>query len=264
MPSSGHRLRPRALPDLDRLPRPVYARVESLPAGSYVAAHRHDWGQLSYAVSGVLDVRTRSGSFMAPPHWAVWIPAGVEHEVLTSARAEMRSLYIDSGAVGWAGCRVLEISPLARELILAVSALPPEYDRHGPDGRLVAVLLDRLAGLPEAGFSLPMPADPRLARVCAALQAGPDDPRSLGEWARLAALSERTLARLFRRETGLCFREWRRRMRLMTALSGLERGLSVTEAALDCGYDSISAFIAAFRTLFGRTPGEFQAALHGR
>jgi AraC-like DNA-binding protein len=49
----------------------------------------------------------------------------------------------------------------------------------------------------------------------------------------------------------------------MLALTGLELGKSVTAAAMDSGYDSISAFIAAFRRLFGRTPGEFQSALRG-
>jgi AraC-like DNA-binding protein len=248
-----------------RLPRPVFARVESLPAGSFTLPHGHAWVQFSFAVSGVLEVRTPSGNFVAPPHWAVWVPPGVVHEVVTSDRAEMRSLYLDSGAVARPvdRCQVLEITPLARELILAVAALPPEYDLDGPGGRLVAVLLDQLAALPEAGFSLPLPGDARLAAVCAALRQAPDDRRSLADWARLSAMSERTLARLFRRETGLGFREWRQRLRLMLALTGLELGKSVTAAAMDSGYDSISAFIAAFRRLFGRTPGEFQSALRG-
>jgi AraC-like DNA-binding protein len=62
--------------------------------------------------------------------------------------------------------------------------------------------------------------------------------------------------RLFQRETGLSFRGWRQRMRLLSSLGTLEQGRSVTEAALSCGYDSTSAFIAAFKGLFGVTPGE--------
>jgi AraC-like DNA-binding protein len=41
------------------------------------------------------------------------------------------------------------------------------------------------------------------------------------------------------------------------SIAGLERGKSVTAVALDSGYDSVSAFIAAFRKMFGRTPGGF-------
>jgi AraC-like DNA-binding protein len=42
----------------------------------------------------------------------------------------------------------------------------------------------------------------------------------------------------------------------LSSLNGLEEGASVTNTALACGYDSTSAFIAAFKGLFGFTPGE--------
>jgi AraC-like DNA-binding protein len=271
MPRIGQDDLRRRLPKLDRLPRAVYGRLESLPAGSWTRVHSHDWVQLSYAISGVLTVRTLAtrgtrdtrdtwaGSFVAPPQRAIWVPPGLEHEVLTSGRAEMRSLYLDPARTSWAParCRVLEVTPLARELIRAAAELAPEYDEAGPDGRLVEVLLDQLAGLPEVGLSLPLPADPRLSGVSQALQRAPDDGRPMAEWARTASMSERTLSRLFQRETGLSFREWRTRLRLLMSISGLERGRSVTAVALDSGYDSVSAFIAAFRRLFGKTPGDF-------
>ncbi|MCE6982187.1 helix-turn-helix domain-containing protein, partial [Pseudomonas frederiksbergensis] len=61
----------------------------------------------------------------------------------------------------------------------------------------------------------------------------------------------------FQRETGLSFRLWRQRMRLLSALPALERGERVTDVALACGYESLSAFIAAFGKQFGLPPGEF-------
>lgn len=255
----------RSVPALARLPRPVYARAESLPAGSWVRPHRHDWVQLSWALSGVLEVRTATGCWLAPPQRAVWIPPGMLHEVNTSARAEMRSLYLDAARTAWAParCRVLAVTPLVRELILALSALPLEYDVDGPAGRLAAVLLDCIERLPELDFGLPLPADPRLQRLCVRLQADPADRRTLAQWASEVGLSERTLARLFRRDTGLSFADWRRRLRLLLALGALEAGRSVTAVALDCGYDSLSAFIAAFRSEFGTTPKALFAAAAG-
>lgn len=244
-----------------RLPRPIYARSESLRAGSWTPPHRHPWLQLSYAVAGVLAVRTRAGTFVAPRQWAVWIGPDEEHDVATRERAEMRSLYIDPAVAPWASpaTRVVEVSPLARELIVEFGRLPAEYDEAGAAGRLVAVLLDQLAAAPEAPFSVPAPADPRLAAVSAGLQADPADRRTLSDWARASGASERTLARVFERETGLTFREWRQRLRLLSALTALERGSAVTAVALDCGFASPSAFIAAFRRRFGKTPGELFA-----
>jgi AraC-like DNA-binding protein len=248
----------RSLPSLNILPRPVFPRVEALTQPSWVRVHTHDWIQLSYATQGVLGVRTRLGSYMAPPQRAIWIPPGLEHSVVSTERTQMRSLYIDPATApwGWRQCKVLGVTPLVRELIRAVTRLPVEYDEAGPAGRLVGVLLDQLAQLEEVRFSLPLPVDERLKRVSEALEARPDDTRTLGELASQAGLSARTLTRLFLRDTGLSFRAWRRRLRLLKSLSGLEAGDSVTKVALDCGYTSTSAFIAAFRREFGLTPRE--------
>lgn len=249
----------RHLPDITTLPRPVYPRVEALTQTSWVREHSHPWVQLSFATRGVLGVRTRQGSYLAPPQRAIWIPPGLLHSVVTTERTQMRSLYIAPGAAQNANadrCRVLGVPPLVRELIRAVTRLPVEYDETGPQGRLVAVLLDQLADLAEVHFSLPLPVDERLADLSAGLESSPDDQRTLTELARGAGLSARTMTRLFQRDTGLSFRAWRRRLRLLKSLNGLEAGESVTKVALDCGYNSTSAFIAAFRREFGATPRE--------
>lgn len=241
------------------MPRLVYPRSETLAAGSSSRAHTHPFGQLSFAGEGVLLVRTETGSHVAPPQRAVWVPPGMAHAVASSKRAEMRSLYIrcDQQTFCPPRCLVLSVSPLARELILTACALPVLYDAHGPDGRLVAVLLDQLASLPIADLSLPWPQDPRLATICQILTDTPDDPRTARAFAQTAGMTERTLGRLFIAQTGLTFGNWRRRVRLLSSLSRLEAGKSVTTTAIECGYDSTSAFIAAFREAFGVTPGVF-------
>lgn len=248
----------RTVPELAALPRPLYNRKESLAPGSWTEEHRHPWCQFSYAISGVLGVRTPDGDYVAPPRYAVWVPPGVPHQVVNRRQTEMRSLYLDPAfaAALPTECRVLEVTPLARELIRRVSALPVEYDEAGPAGRLVAVLGDELAQLQPAAFTLPLPQDRRLAALCARLQESPEDRDTLADWAARAGASERTLTRLFQKETGLTFREWRQRLRLLLALPALEAGDSVTRVALAHGYDSPSAFIAAFRSAFGQSPGE--------
>lgn len=248
----------RALPALDNLPRPLFARAESLAAGTYSPVHTHRWAQLTYAIDGVLDIRTPVGNHVALPQCAVWIPAGIEHQVVNPGRAEMRSFYLEPAPFPWSTdrCRVLQVTPLVRELIRAASALAADYPLDGAEARLVQVLIDQLLALPEAPFSLPIPQDKRLRIVLQALQTTPDDARTLAQWAAQLGTTERNLVRLYRRETGLTFRQWRQRLRLMLSLNGLEAGHAVTRVALDFGYDSPSSYIAAFKQLFGRTPGE--------
>lgn len=238
------------------LPRPVVARVDDRQPGAYTPWHRHDWWQLTWAQSGVLAVETRNGSFMAPPARAIWIPPGTEHQATNAALTEMRSLYVARELMAQAEmrCRVVSITPLVRELILAVGLLPADYDLAGEAGRLIQVLVDQLAHLAEVAFNLPQPVEPRLRRICAELQMHPDDTRTMDAWGELVGLSQRSLARLFQQQTGMSFGDWRQRLRLLLALTALERGERVTRVALDAGYASPSAFIAAFRRNFGITP----------
>ena len=250
MSSNGQSAVERPVPELAHLPRRLYARVESLVQPAWTPWHRHPWGQLSYAIKGVLTVTTAEGSYVAPPQRAVWIAADVEHQVRSSPRAEMRSLYVGAEAAPYVGerCRVVAVSPLIRELIKTFSGFAREYDEAGPEGRLVSVMLD---------LSLPAPQDGRLRLLCEALAANPSDDRTLAQWSGVLGASEKTLSRAFLRETELTFRTWRQRLRLISALERLEQGAAVTEVALDCGYNSPSAFIAAFRRQFGATPGAF-------
>jgi AraC-like DNA-binding protein len=225
--------------------------------------HHHPWAQLSYAIRGHLQVWTPRARFIALPHRAVWIPAGLPHQVRQSPRALIRSLYLDAAALGmdWPDCRVLAISPLLHELIRRFSISPIDYDPAGPDGRLAQVLVDELCTSQEAGLILPWPTDPRLQPICRQLQNNPATAPGLGAWSVRLGLSEKTLTRLFQQQTGLGFRLWRQRARLVHALPLLEQGDRITDVALACGYDSLSSFIAAFRAHAGVTPRAFSAGV---
>ncbi|MGC5703796.1 helix-turn-helix transcriptional regulator [Pseudomonas sp. NFXW11] len=261
MPPKGHeKIVRRSIPGLPSLPRPLYGRTESLPNRALTRRHSHPWVQLSYAIAGVLEIQTSGGRFVAPPQRAVWIPAGVPHRVFSSPRTEMRSLYLDCSVTAWAAtdsCQVLAVSDLLRELIRAFSELPVEYVEDSADGRLAQVLLDQLAAAPQLDLMLPLPHDPRLRSIYRSLQGHPEQPTTLGQWSEKLGVAEKTLSRLFLKDTGLTFRAWRQRLRLLGALTPLEQGERVTDVALACGYDSTSAFIAAFRQQFDATPGEF-------
>lgn len=252
----------RDLAELKSLPRPVYGHAEGLPNKPLSYRHTHPWVQLSYTAHGVVHVHTAHGLFVAPPQRAIWIPAGIQHQVYSSVGTQINSLYIASQATGRkdSACRVLGVNPLLRELIRSFGGFPVEYDEQGPHGRLVQVLLDQLGEAPVTGLMLPLPNDARLRELCNALQKQPDSQESLLQWAERLQISERTLSRLFVQQTGLTFRLWRQRLRLLSALPLLERGERVTDVALACGYASISAFIAAFREQFGATPSEFFTA----
>ena len=249
----------RSVPELQALPRPVYARVEDIAQPRATQPHSHPWVQLSYAMRGVLQIRTAQGWFMAPPQWAILVPPSLEHAVVNSPRTQMRSLYIATAALPEVNgmCQVLAVSELLREMIRHFARLPVEYDEQGSQGRLVGVMLDLLRAAPREAFSLPWATEPSLREICHAILAAPQQTLKTQVWSTRLGVSARTLERRFLAHTGLTMRHWRLRARLLGALPLLERGDSVTDVALACGYESTSAFIASFRQFFGRTPGRF-------
>jgi len=245
----------RPLPDAKH---PVVGFARDYPKGHVVEWHGHVPAQVLYAASGLLRVETDAGLWVVPPHRAVWIPAGMLHQVRMTTAVEMRSLYVQDGLPGLAGgCRVIAVSPLLRELIVAFAALAPDYPPDGPIGRLAAVILDQLRAPVSAPLHLPLPRDARLRRVAAGLFADPSDRRSLRDWAGTVGASARTLARLFEAETGMGFAAWRQQLRLHEALARLTAGEAVTSVAFAVGYDSPSAFIAMFRKALGASPQRY-------
>jgi AraC-like DNA-binding protein len=243
------------------VPRPVVALARDLPPSHEIDWHSHPRFQLVYAARGVMTVDTRDATWVVPPQRAVWMPPAVAHRLTAKGVVQLRSLYIrpDAAARMPATCEAFEVTPLLRELILRATELPLEYDVRGAAGRIMRLLLDELAGLARLPYHLPMPRIAPLAAICRRLLDAPDDVATLEEIAGKGNLSARTLARHFRRHTGMSFAEWRRRARLLRALSWIAEGRPILEVAIELGYESPSAFSAMFRRELGAPPSSFRA-----
>ena len=245
--------------DYQRVPRPVAAMAKDFPDGYHNPPHCHERAQLIFASHGAMLVTTPQGSWAVPPQRAVWMPAGLTHEIRMAGVVTMRTLYVrlDAAARFPLEPRVLAVSPLLRELILRACTLPIHYDEAGAAGRLMSLILDEIAALPTVALDLPMPRDPRLSAVCRALRRDIGSARTLSDWAGDAGASSRTLARLFVAETGLTFAAWRQQARLLAAMALLGAGEPITRIALDLGYESPSAFTAMFKRALGAPPSRY-------
>lgn len=241
--------------------RPVAVFAFDFAAGASTGRHSHPFGQLVHAANGVMRVTADVGAWVVPPGRAVWVPAGLEHEVTMVTGVAMRTVYVVPAALPRApdGSRVVEVSPLLRELILQALRLPRPYPLGGAEERLFAVLLDQIEFRAQAPLHLPLPGSPPTVAIAAALQRDPADRRTLADWAVRTGWSSRTLARAFRSETGLTFGAWRTQLRLLRALERLAQGESVTEVGMALGYDSTSAFVSRFRRHLGTTPARYFA-----
>jgi AraC-like DNA-binding protein len=247
---------PQYLDSMDSAPRPVAVLARTLELGHAIPVHMHRRGQLLHAVSGIMRVETAEAAWIVPPARALWLPSQWPHSVATRSHVEMRTIYIDPSA-----CEALpqqpvlvEISGLLRELILALLEEPVDFAEAGRGGTIATLILTELARLRERRLEVPMPHDERALRVARALLDNSSIGHGLDRWASEAGASRRTLARIFRNETGLGFAEWRARLRAIDGLARLSDGASVAETAASVGYASPSAFSAMIRRTMGSAP----------
>ncbi|WP_448204036.1 AraC family transcriptional regulator [Azospirillum sp. sgz302134] len=248
--------------DLEHLPHPVLAMAKEYAHGTLVPPHRHGRAQLLFATRGTMRVTTDESAWIVPPLRAVWIPPGTEHALAMTGAVSMRTLFLRAEIAPFlpsTACRVMEVSPLLRALILAAVAEP--FCADEPPSRRVelvtGLMLDELARAAEVPLRLPLPRDARLLALCRALLDDPARDDTLESWAESAGASARTLARLFLRDTGLTFGAWRQQARLAEAVAQLALGKPVAEVARAAGYDSASAFTAMFRRALGTAPSVY-------
>ena len=174
----------------------------------------------------------------------------------------MRTLYLRPGLIDLgAGCGVLYVGPLLRELIFEIVRVVRLRTRDRVECALGAVLIAELERASPVPTLVALPTDGRALAVAQTVIANPALALSLSSMCTAAGVSVRTLERVFRRELGIDFESWRRQVRLMKAIELLVSGRSVKEAAFSVGYQQPSAFVALFRRTFGTTPKAWISAL---
>ncbi len=248
------------VPDIESLPKTVFLRKQDLLARQRFPVHRHNWNQFVYATSGTLLVTIGASWYVITPEQAIWIPTGTAHTTAALNEATFRNLYVAESPM-----LTMPVEPTVYCVTDLLKSLISELERvgeHGANERYGSLLDEfvcaQLPRLSKMGFNLPWPQSALLGKICGFIHAHPADDRSLTDWADAAGLSGRTLARRFVEETGITYRDWRHRLRLILAMEWLCAGRSVTTTALDLGYSTTSAFTFMFRTAMGVSPTEWR------
>jgi AraC-like DNA-binding protein len=242
---------------VDAVPRPVYTLITEASFTGETEPHRHNKAQLLYVVGGVLTMQAAGGFWTVPPRCALWIPSGVSHAGRAAGPIQIASLYIDPDLAALFGrdCGILSVQPFLRELIFrfdSSAVMDPQRE-----ARLISVLLDELIAAPLEPIHLPLPNDRRLQRLTRTMIENPGLRFTIDEWGARVGASNRTLSRLFKRETGMSFVRWRQQLHICLALQRLAQGEPVTNIAGEFGYESTSAFISMFRRMLGTTPARY-------
>jgi AraC-like DNA-binding protein len=254
-------LNPPDFGDICDASRPILSFSWQAEGPHRAAAHEHPRAHIIHPQTGTYWVVTPQGTWLVPAGQAIWIPPRIHHEVYSQGAVSARMLFVDPAYAGPLPQRSGTVKPstLLSELLLRAVEYGNDYQANGPAARLARVLLDELAAMELAPLLLPISKNPRLARVMNRLVENPAAPDGLDEIAKRVGTSPRTIARLFRSETGMSFKQWKTRLLLVESIERLCRGTSVTAVAIDLGYSSTSSFVYMFRTHLGMPPGRYKA-----
>ena len=72
----------------------LVVRTSAADLGGSIGEHVHDWHQLVHVRSGLAVVRSDARTWLAPPTWAVWMPAGVRHAIRFAGPTALRVVYL--------------------------------------------------------------------------------------------------------------------------------------------------------------------------
>ncbi len=217
-------------------------------------------GELTFAIDGVMVVNSPDGYWVVPPSRVLWLAPKVKARIRTLGKVRTCSVLLNAVASGLPlqSC-VVPLSPLLRELLYALD--DETSSQSSPSNHHALLITEQLLAainkpctLP---LSLPSPKEPRVGRICTYIQENLEDNKSLQEWSQDLGLHCRTLHRLFLKEVGMSFVQWRQQAKLLKAMEWLAEGRQILSVALDLGYQTQSAFTVMFRRNLKITPGQF-------
>lgn len=218
--------------------------------------HRHEMGQLLFTQQGCIRISLGNRLCLLPPARVAWIPPFVSHQVKMRASVGYRSVYLSKEYAQKVGneAKVLGISPLLREILERIAVAPFESDWHaGKLANLLPVFIDELQSATVEPTLLLFPQDRRVKSLNIERL-----PPTLNQFAQTVGASEKTITRIFIRETGVSYQAWRQQWRFIKAIELLAQGNAYHLITQELGLASDSAFISFFRKMSGMTPREYQ------
>ncbi|MTI09188.1 AraC family transcriptional regulator [Curvivirga aplysinae] len=238
------------------LPQALVAWARDYADGVEIELHHHSKTQLLYASSGVMRLLAGDQAWIVPQNTAVLIPAYLDHAILMHGDVEMRSIYLSDALprANSSGIEVVAVSPLMRELILALCNEPIVIQPESRGALLSKLLFDELSRMEELSLNIPMPREFRLQKICSLILENPSNQDTLELWSEKIGASSRTISRLFVKDIGISFGRWRQLVRFHHAMEELSKGEAVKVVAAKCGYGSASAFTYAFHREMGINP----------
>ncbi|EKT59506.1 hypothetical protein OO7_05984 [Providencia sneebia DSM 19967] len=178
--------------------------------------HHHDMGQLLFTQQGCILISLQNHLSLLPPGRVAWLPPNMIHRAQMKSSVGYRSVYLNQHYSNFMGNEVaiLTVSPLLREILECIAVAP--FDSNWQQGRLanlLPVFIDELQSATTEPTLLSIPQDRRIHDLNMQIL-----PPTLIELAQKVGASEKTISRIFIRETGMSYQAWRQQWRFIKAV----------------------------------------------
>jgi AraC-like DNA-binding protein len=234
--------------------------------------HTHQKAQLLYAEGGIVHVFVNNRHWYLPARCFMWIPAGVEHSVLSfSKNVDLLNFYFkvdDQDLTFYEETNIYFVSDLLREMFLfTVDWDGPVYENNPVKYDFLKAIKSILPELEsnKIPFAIqhPFPKDQKLLEVARFLSKNLDKSYTIEEVAKEFGLSERTLSRKFKEHLGMNYIRFLRSLRITKSLELItEKKYNMLEIALQVGYSSLASFSNIFLKITGIRPTEYARILN--
>ena len=218
--------------------------------------HSHRRHQLLFSAAGSITIELDQTLCLLPPRRAAWIPAGTTHRAIMRGVMAYRSLYFSpTETFAQLPLQIVEVNPLFFEVIERM-AFWSWGMRAEQQTSLITVFTEEIQAAKTENWQLRYPLDGRLDLWLDNIRMGELPPR-LSQVAQRVGACERTISRIFIRDTGMNYQSWRQQWRLLKAMEMLSEGLPISQIAQHLDFVSDSAFIVFFRQHTGTTPSRY-------
>lgn len=226
--------------------------------------HSHSKGQLIFVKSGNAKIRLEDSTCHTFSNQVIWIPSGLKHDVVLKNKVDFRAIYIDQKQFPQLPTNIetIFISPLIGEIIDTISSLSFQTNWFlGTEFHLQSILIRELNNCKKVPRVPEVPKDRRILNYLLAFQEKGEIPPRLNELVTNTGVSERTVHRLFIRDSGINYQKWRQQVRIVLSIKLLSTDKSITEIAHQLQFSTASAFISCFKSEQNITPNKYRKLL---
>lgn len=222
--------------------------------------HAHLSYQLTFVAQGFQYIHIGANSYLVPPNHAIWIPSNLMHRTVSTGTATSLTVVLFKVVPNHAFYQQITVFAVPNVLKELLRYAAKWNHQLKVDDEQVAFLQAILLGLPNFSaaqntLQIPVPADQRLKVVCDYINHHFKATDSLSFYAGLAHLSERSLQRIFKAETGITIKKYIQLIRVLKSVQLLsDRKFTLSQVAVMVGYQSLSAFTSAYKQIMQAKP----------